>query len=258
MNMVPWVGLFLGTLFPSAPAVAPTASPDRAVEAFPAEALVPVADERAEHLVPPLRERSKKELWLAEKAHRPGVHVTDEQLRPPRASRTGKKPPARQPCAQAAEMLAGPKPRVGTRVQPLATLHNQWTRELMTFIPGQPYLDRFRIFLRDHFTNQATKVDPELADVLVSAALHFHAQRVDVVSGYRSPKYNLVLRKKGRQVARESQHTQGTAVDFRIRGVPTEKLLGFVRSLRLGGVGFYPHAHFVHSDTGPIRYWQGS
>ena len=155
-------------------------------------------------------------------------------------------------------MLAGPMPPVGARVQPLATLHNQWTRELMTFIPGQPYLDRFRTFLRDHFTNQATSVDPELADVLVSAALHFHAQRVDVVSGYRSPKYNLILRKKGHQVARESQHTQGHAVDFRIRGVPTEKLLGFVRSLRLGGVGFYPHARFVHSDTGPIRYWQGS
>ncbi|MGA7742591.1 MAG: DUF882 domain-containing protein [Polyangia bacterium] len=256
--MVPWLGLFVGTLLPVAPATAPVAPPEPAVEAFPAEALVPVNDERAEHLPSPLRERSKKELWLADKAHRPDVHVTDEQLRPPRTCRTGKRPPARQPCAQAAEMLAGPMPPIGTRVQPLATLHNQWTRELMSFIPGQPYLERFRIFLRDHFTNQATNVDPELADVLVSAALHFHAQRIDVVSGYRSPKYNLMLRKKGHQVARESQHTQGNAVDFRIRGVPTEKLLGFVRSLRLGGVGFYPHAHFVHSDTGPIRYWQGS
>jgi len=258
LNMVPWLGLFLGTLLPAAPAADPAARSDASGEAFPAEALVPLADERAEHLLPPLRQRSKKELWLADKAHRPDIHVTDEQLRPPRTCHAGKKPPSRQPCAQAAEMLAGPRPPLGARVQPLATLHNQWTRELMTFIPGQPYLHRFRMFLRDHFTNQETKVDPELADVLVSAALHFHAQRIDVVSGYRSPKYNLILRKKGHQVARESQHTQGNAVDFRIRGVPTEKLLGFVRSLRLGGVGFYPHAHFVHTDTGPIRYWQGS
>jgi hypothetical protein len=256
--MVPWVELFLGTLLPVAPAADPAGCPDHAQGAFPADALVQITDERAPHLVPPLRERSKKQLWLAEKAHRPDVHVTDEQLRPPRPSRAGGKPLPRQPCAQAAALLAGPKPPVGARVQPLATLHNQWTRELMTFIPGQPYLDRFRFLLRDHFTNQATSVDPELADVLVSAALHFHCQRVDVVSGYRSPKYNLILRKKGHQVARESQHTQGNAVDFRIRGVPTEKLLTFVRSLRLGGVGFYPHAHFVHSDTGPVRYWQGS
>jgi uncharacterized protein YcbK (DUF882 family) len=256
--MVPWLGLFLGTLLPAAPATDSAVSPDSVAEIFPAQALVPLIDERAEHLVPSLRERSKKELWLADKAHRPDMHVTDEQLRPPRTCRAGKKPPPRQPCAQAVEMLAGPQPSVGERVQPLATLHNQWTRELMTFIPGQPYLDRFRTFLRDHFTNQATRMDPELAQVLVSAARHFHAQRIDVVSGYRSPKYNLILRKKGHQVARESQHTQGNAVDFRIRGVPTEKLLGFVRSLHLGGVGFYPHAHFVHSDTGPVRYWQGS
>jgi uncharacterized protein YcbK (DUF882 family) len=255
--MLAWVGLFLGTLLPGAPGAPLTAAPDLALEAFAAEALVSVSDERAPHLVPPLRERNKKELWLAEKAHRPDVHVTDDQLRPPRLGRAGKKP-VRQPCAQAADVLAGPRPPVGTRVQPMTTLHNQWTREVMTFIPGQPYLERFRTFLRDHFTNQATSMDPELVAVLVSAALHFHAQRIDVVSGYRSPKYNLILRKKGHQVARESQHTQGNAVDFRIRGVPTEKLLGFVRSLHLGGVGFYPHAHFVHSDTGPIRYWQGS
>jgi hypothetical protein len=256
--MVLWMGLFLGTLLPVAPAADPAGTSDSAREVFPAEDLSPVTDERAPHLVPPLRERSKKELWLAEKAHRPDVHVTDEQLRPPRVVRACKKPLPRQPCAQAAQMLAGPTPPVGARVQPLATLHNQWTRELMTFIPGQPYLVRFRTFLRDHFTNQATNVDPELADVLVSAALHFHAARVDVVSGYRSPKYNLILRKKGHQVARESQHTQGNAVDFRIPGVATERLLSFVRSLRMGGVGFYPHTHFVHSDTGRIRYWQGS
>jgi hypothetical protein len=256
--MFAWVGLLLATALPVLPGVDPADAPESALEAFPAEPLVQVLDERAAHLVPPLRERSKKELWLIEKAHRPDVHVTDEQLRPPRVCRADLKPRSRQPCALAAERLAGPSPPVGARVQPLTTLHNQWTRELMTFIPGQPYLERFRTFLRDHFTNQATHMDPELAQVLVSAALHFHAQRIDVVSGYRSPKYNLMLRKKGHQVARESQHTQGNAVDFRIRGVPTEKLLGFVRSLRLGGVGFYPHARFVHSDTGPIRYWQGS
>ncbi|MGB8298297.1 MAG: DUF882 domain-containing protein [Polyangia bacterium] len=254
--MLPWLGLFVGTLLPVAPAADSPTSLDRGAEV--AEALVPLSDERAAHLLPSLRERSKKELWLIEKAHRPDVRVTDEQLRQNHLCRVGKKPLPRQPCARAAEMLAGPKSPVGERVQPLATLHNQWTRELMTFIPGQPYLDRFRTFLRDHFTNQATSMDPELADVLVSAARHFHAQRIDVVSGFRSPKYNLILRKKGHQVARESQHTQGNAVDFRIRGVPTEKLLGFVRSLHLGGVGFYPHAHFVHSDTGPVRYWQGS
>jgi uncharacterized protein YcbK (DUF882 family) len=26
----------------------------------------------------------------------------------------------------------------------------------------------------------------------------------------------------------------------------------------MGGVGFYPHSQFVHSDTGRVRYWTGS
>jgi uncharacterized protein YcbK (DUF882 family) len=33
--------------------------------------------------------------------------------------------------------------------------------------------------------------------------------------------------------------------------------LRFVRSLRLGGVGFYPESKFVHADVGRIRFWRG-
>jgi uncharacterized protein YcbK (DUF882 family) len=252
--MYPWAVFFLATMQPASPDFG-EAEGTRPL--FAAEDLAAVIDERAEHQVPPLRERSKKELWLAEKAHRPDVHVSDEQLRPAPTPVPGRKAAGRA-CALAEQMLSGPKPAIGQRVQPLATLHNQWTHELMSFFPGQPFLERFRTFMRDHFTNQATLMDPELVDVLVSAALYFRAPRVDVVSGYRSPKYNLILRKKGHQVAKESQHTLGTAVDFRIRGVPTEKLLNYVRSLRLGGVGFYPHTRFVHTDTGRIRFWKGT
>ena len=121
-----------------------------------------------------------------------------------------------------------------------------------------PVEDRFHPFLRDHFTNQATRMDVRLVDVLAQVARRFRAARIEVVSGYRSPKYNLMLRKKGHQVARSSQHMEGHAVDFRIRGVPTPVLLRYVRSLRRGGVGYYPHSQFVHSDTGKIRFWKGS
>ena len=64
---------------------------------------------------------------------------------------------------------------------------------------------------------------------------------VEIVSGYRAPKYQLMLRKKGHEVARDSEHPRGEAVDFRLPGVPTRQLLGFVRAQRLGGVGFYAH-----------------
>jgi uncharacterized protein YcbK (DUF882 family) len=111
-------------------------------------------------------------------------------------------------------------------------------------------------FLRCHFTNQPSgEMDVRLAGVLVKAAQKFAAKRIDIVSGFRAPKYNLILRKKGREVARDSQHTRGHAVDFRIPGVRTAELMLFVKSLRLGGVGFYPESAFVHADTGPVRQW---
>jgi uncharacterized protein YcbK (DUF882 family) len=143
-------------------------------------------------------------------------------------------------------------------VHPITTLYNLWTREALPLVPGLSAGESIHPFLRDHFTNQATRMDVRLVDVLTQVARRFRAPRIEVVSGYRSPKYNLMLRKKGHQVARSSQHTEGHAVDFRIRGVPTPVLLRYVRSLRRGGVGYYPHSQFVHTDTGPIRYWKGS
>src|SRR4029077_18220476 len=149
----------------------------------------------------------------------------------------------------------------GQRIEPLTTLFNVWTREALPILPGQTQATlgpRFHPFLRDHYTNQATHMDTRLIDVLERVAGKFSAKRIEVVSGYRSPKYNLMLRKKGHQVARHSQHMEGNAVDFRIRGIATKQVLHYVKSLRLGAVGYYPNSQFVHSDTGPIRYWTGS
>jgi hypothetical protein len=214
---------------------------------------------RAEHLSPgEPRVVSKKEEWLREKALRPDVHVSDADLarwstpsRAARARRLANRPNAPQ---------SDPELWPGERIEPVTTLYNIWTHEALPILPGQGHEidNRFRFFLRDHYTNQATHMDIRLIDVLKRVAGKFSARRIEVVSGYRSPKYNLMLRKKGHQVARHSQHMEGHAVDFRVRGVETRQVLHYVKSLRLGGVGFYPHSQFVHSDTGPVRYWTGS
>ena len=224
----------------------------------PAAPLVATVDERAPHLGPAASERSKKETWLLEKSWRPQVHVTDAELAPKRTRAERQVRVAGSPNLQAQAHLAQPMQPVGTCVEIVATLYNIWNHEALPLIVGRPYKNHFQLFLRDHYTKQATLADTRLAGVLAAAALKFRAPRVEVVSGYRSPKYNLMLRKKGHQVARESQHTQGTAVDFRIHGVATEALREFVRSLHLGGVGYYPRTHFIHADTGKVRYWKGS
>jgi uncharacterized protein YcbK (DUF882 family) len=223
---------------------------------LPAEPLAGWADEREPHLVPPLREHSKKELWRLEKAWRPSVHVRDVDLLPKRKAAAGRS--ATTANLQAEARLAQTMEPTGTRLQPVTTLFNIWNREALPLIAGQSYKHRFQLFLRDHYTQQSIQADTRLASILAAAALRFRAPRIDIVSGFRSPKYNLMLRKKGHQVARESQHMQGTAVDFRIRGVETETLREFVRGLHLGGVGYYPKTRFIHADTGKVRTWEGS
>ena len=213
---------------------------------------------RAEHFAPgEARPLSKKEEWLREKALRPDVRLSDADLASALA------PPKKTRASKAAKRgsLADPVFNPGARIEPVTTLYNIWTHEALPILPGQTRTlegGPFQQFLRDHYTNQATRMDTRLLDVLERVAGKFSARRIEVVSGYRSPKYNLMLRKKGHQVARHSQHMEGHAVDFRIRGVETRQVLHYVRSQRLGGVGFYPHSQFVHCDTGPVRYWTGS
>lgn len=223
--------------------------PALAEPSFGAEPLFDVIEERGWHLVSPApRERSKKEVDRAEKLTRAGVHLGDAQLARAFAA-------ARSPLRGGSSSAPTP---VGFRAAPVTTLFNLWTHEALPLLPGLSPSDRFHDFLRDHYTNQATRMDTRLIDILAQVARHFTARRIDVVSGFRSPKYNLMLRKKGREVARGSQHPEGTAVDFRIRGVPIKKLAQYVRSLQRGGVGLYPRSQFVHSDTGKVRYWTGS
>lgn len=150
--------------------------------------------------------------------------------------------------------------RVGRVPTPVLNIRNTWTDETLAVAPRTRLeidAQTWNKFLRCHFTNEPTLIDDRLLGVLRGAARRFDRDRIYIVSGYRAPKYNLMLRKKGRQVAKLSQHTLGRAVDFRLPGVPVMRLYRYVRSLRLGGAGFYRHSRFVHADTGPVRTWSG-
>ena len=77
--------------------------------------------------------------------------------------------------------------RPGQRIEPVTTLFNIWTHEALPILPGQTQQlqGRFHNFLRDHYTNQATRMDTRLIGVLTRVAGKFSAKRIDVVSGYR-------------------------------------------------------------------------
>jgi uncharacterized protein YcbK (DUF882 family) len=149
-------------------------------------------------------------------------------------------------------------PAPGTKPGKLVNLYNEHTKEWLAVDPAAPPDEAtIDLFLRDHFTNKQTKMDARLVKIVVDAAASFHSDLVSVVSGFRHPKYNLILRKKGHQVARDSAHTHGNAVDFAIPHVTTNQLHAWAKAQKLGGVGLYLESGFVHMDTGPIRFWSG-
>jgi uncharacterized protein YcbK (DUF882 family) len=78
---------------------------------------------------------------------------------------------------------------------------------------------------------------------------------VHVISGYRSPKTNAMLAARSNQVAKNSYHVHGMAIDLRLPGRPLPTLRAAALELAGGGVGYYPKSDFVHVDVGPVRAW---
>jgi Bacterial protein of unknown function (DUF882) len=161
-------------------------------------------------------------------------------------------------AAQAKSLQHRAPPAPGTRPAKLVNLYNFWTKEWLAIDAASPPPPAtVARFLRDHFTNQSATMEPRLVGIVLAAAAHFRSDVVEIISAFRHPKYNLILRKKGHQVARDSQHSHGNAIDFTIPKVTAPALQQWAKAQKIGGVGLYPDSGFVHMDTGPIRYWSG-
>jgi uncharacterized protein YcbK (DUF882 family) len=118
-------------------------------------------------------------------------------------------------------------------------------------------LHKLNRFLRDFRTGDVAVIDPELFDLLydIDRRLGDPGGSIEIVSAYRSPRTNAMLRKTSRRVARNSLHMSGKAVDIRFSSASTRRVRDSAVSLRRGGVGFYPRSDFVHVDTGSVRRW---
>jgi uncharacterized protein YcbK (DUF882 family) len=119
-------------------------------------------------------------------------------------------------------------------------------------------LEKLNWALRDWRLDEPIRMDPRLFDLAwevhrkVGSEEPFH-----VVSAYRSPGTNSMLRRRSRGVAKHSQHMLGKAMDFYLPDTPTARIRETAMRLQRGGVGFYPGAHtpFVHLDAGSVRSW---
>ena len=115
-------------------------------------------------------------------------------------------------------------------------------------------------FLRDWRRNEPARMDPRLLDLVWEVYQRSGAKDyINIVSAYRSPATNKMLRGRSRNtgVAKNSQHTLGKAMDFYIPGVKLAKLRALAMQMQVGGVGYYPTSGspFVHLDVGGVRAW---
>ncbi|MCV6600877.1 MAG: DUF882 domain-containing protein [Cohaesibacter sp.] len=144
------------------------------------------------------------------------------------------------------------------------TLYNTHTKETTTIIykRGGRFdadgLRKLNRFLRDWRRNEIIQMDPALFDLMWQVYKQTGARKpIHVVSGYRSPATNNMLRRRSRGVAKQSRHTRGQAMDFYLPGVPVSKIRAVALRMQAGGVGYYPRSNspFVHIDTGNVRHW---
>ena len=100
-------------------------------------------------------------------------------------------------------------------------------------------------FMRDWRSDDTVKMDPRNFDIIAAShRLMDVSEPYMLLSGYRSPATNAMLRSNSRGVAKHSLHMKGQVANA------AEACGG-------GGVGHYYRSNFVHMDCGPIRTWGG-
>jgi uncharacterized protein YcbK (DUF882 family) len=111
-------------------------------------------------------------------------------------------------------------------------------------------------FLKDFRNGERHPIDPALLDVLYEIKVRTGTHSpFEVISAYRSPQTNQMLRQTTSGVAQNSMHLRGQAIDVRLSDVNLTALRKTALQLKRGGVGFYPDSEFVHVDTGRVRFW---
>ena len=131
----------------------------------------------------------------------------------------------------------------------------EWTA---TYAVGESYnptvLSQVNVFLRDYQANKVHNIDPKLLDILwaVQRQLGVHGT-YEVVSAYRTPQTNRLMRRHSRAVAGHSLHMQGRAIDISLSGAHLSQIRQCAMHMQTGGVGIYPR--WVHLDTGEYRTW---
>ena len=138
-------------------------------------------------------------------------------------------------------------PRTGEAMDTIYWVDGRYIREAMNEI---------NVFFRDWRRNEVHVIDNRTLDII--AATH---RLVDVrepfmlLSGYRSPATNAMLRARSSGVAKHSLHLEGQAADLRLNSRSVSQVARAAAACSAGGVGKYSRSNFTHVDCGNVRSW---
>ncbi|MDO5641078.1 MAG: DUF882 domain-containing protein [Paracoccus sp. (in: a-proteobacteria)] len=138
-------------------------------------------------------------------------------------------------------------PRTGESIDTVYWIDGKYIRDA---------LNEINYFMRDWRSGQVIGMDPRNIDIAVAS--HRMLQTNEpymMLSGYRSPQTNAMLRARSEGVARNSLHLTGKAADLRLKSRSVNQMFRAAEACKAGGVGKYSRSNFVHMDSGPIRTW---
>lgn len=137
--------------------------------------------------------------------------------------------------------------RTGERIDMIYWIEGDYLKESV---------NQINHFMRDWRTDQIKYIDLRTVDIMAAAHNLMDANEpYMLLSGYRSPQTNAMLRSRSRGVAKNSLHMQGKAADLRLNNRSVHQMAKAARACRGGGVGTYSGSNFVHMDCGDVRSW---
>lgn len=135
-------------------------------------------------------------------------------------------------------------------------LEIQYLNEKKEWIEGAQ--QKFNHLLRSRDDDKVKEIDKRLVELADHLQDHFKVDTIEVISGFRSVEFNNKLKSEGHNVARESFHTKGQAMDIHIDEINETAIRDYLLQKKLGGVGYYGKHLMIHMDFGPVRQWQDS
>jgi uncharacterized protein YcbK (DUF882 family) len=137
--------------------------------------------------------------------------------------------------------------RTGESINTIYWIEGKYIKEVMKEV---------NFFMRDWREDAAVRMDQRNVDII--AASHRLLETTEpfmLLSGYRTPRTNNMLRSRSRGVAKKSLHMEGMAADLTLKSRSVGQIAKAGSAISSGGVGRYSRSNFVHFDCGPVRSW---